>query len=347
MLVPIDRKYSAVALFTVICVLCSPVNVQAKENSESGKATRNGIDIVFLVDISKSMDDFFKVVRGSLIEYVQKALLGDRIIIITFGDKSHLKVKRSIKNQSDRRAIIRAIKQIHPSDYSTYIVLALQHGLKELAELKEKGSENIKFLILITDGKNNPPKYITNPLKFDTILKSYENFRPGQDWFMHYITLKPDVDDNATLAFSRQVGSSILNIENSSLSECISSTHVPVLIQIIETHNLVMVRENGKDSWLQTDIDPDKKPLPLRMGDCVKTGTDGRAKVELVSYGLMGVDLDTEFEVNRARRNPITESVDISIQLKRGKTENLLEASPTAKAKFEIVTPQGTAITGR
>jgi hypothetical protein len=334
-----NRRRSVLILLVVIWASCSSIDVQAKENPTSGEPTRNGIDIVFLVDTSKSMDDFFEDVRGSLIEYVQKALVGDRIIIITFGDKSYLNVKRPIRNQYDKQTIIKKIEQIHPTDYSTYIVLALQQGLAELAELDEKGSRNIKFLILITDGKNNPPKDITTPLTFDTILKGYENFEPGRDWFMHYITLR-NVNDTETLAFSRQVGSSILNIENTSLAECINSTQVPVLMRITETLNLVEVLENGRDSWQRAEGVDSNNPWPLRKGDCAQTGADGVALIQLVDYGYLGVYPATEFEVNRARRNPVTETVDIAIQVKRGATLNFIDDG----AKVEFLMPQGTSL---
>ena len=54
----------------------------AGKRDEPGEDTagRKGIDMVFLVDISKSMEDIFDDVLGSLADYVQKALVGDRIV---------------------------------------------------------------------------------------------------------------------------------------------------------------------------------------------------------------------------------------------------------------------------
>lgn len=311
-------------------------DVQGKKvDSGKGATPRKGLDMVFLVDISKSMDDIFSEVRRSLIDYVQKALVGDRIEIISFGEKTNLAVARSIQSTYDKEEIVKALERMHPSDYSTYIVAAVEHGLKELVKLKNEGSKNISYLILITDGKNNPPKYVSNPMTFEKLLKSYSAFKPGKDWFMYYITLR-DFEDSETRRFVQQVGGGIFNIESTSLTKCINNTEVPVLTRLIDIFDRVEVKFSGCDDWIPVAVDE-----PLREGDSVRTGSEARAVISFTGYGSTGVDVNTEIRLTRARANPVYDTVDISIHLVKGKLTNLVDYMPGYSSKFEVITPNG------
>lgn len=305
---------------------------------------RKGIDMVFLVDISKSMDDVFDDVQSSLIDYVQKTLAGDHIVIISFGEKARLEVKKSIDEPRDRKEIIRYIEHLFPSDYSTYIVAAVDKGLRELSQLKNegqsKGNSRVRYLFLITDGKNNPPKDIDHPLTFDDILKSYMDFRPGQDWFMHYITLKR-VDDNETKDFVRKMGGGIYNAERSSLIDCVNRTYVPVLTQFIDVLNHVEVKMAGEDLWV------DARPETLlREGDAVRTGPGARAVINFRGFGSTGVDEKTKFQLERARLSPVSDSADISISLIEGRLTNVFEDVAGHSSGFKIITPSAVPYVG-
>ena len=164
---------------------------------------KGSTDIVFAIDISRSMlkNKNFGKVRARLIEFIQKEVgLGGHIAIVTFGNKAKLLADRQINSQKDKSALINTIKSMKANASHTYMASGIDVGLQSLRELSRKYTDSGRMLVLLTDGKNDPPKSIPEDRKltFEKLREKYStiaDFKQGVNWFFWYCFIgKPDKD---------------------------------------------------------------------------------------------------------------------------------------------------------
>jgi hypothetical protein len=167
--------------------------VQAGAEPE-GKGLRQ--DIVFLLDTSSSMRNMFEDVRQAILDYARQAQVGDTIILITFGEKTYLSFRQKITSPEDVRLIERELAKVSPNQYYTYITAALDKGIRELELLDKREGEHISTLVLLSDGKNNPPPSVETPVTFGDLLKNYPTLLQNPRSAFFYLSLgdKPDPD---------------------------------------------------------------------------------------------------------------------------------------------------------
>lgn len=152
-------------------------------------------DIVFLIDCSTSVEDVFPRLKAAMKEYVSEAKEGDKVIIISFGDTAELFFRKKMRHLTDISRLQAAIDELRCPYSYTYITKAIDLGIEELYKLYgEEESTNLRLLILLTDGKNNPPPTPHEVLTFEEILDAHPEFKPGKDWFMYYVALKREAD---------------------------------------------------------------------------------------------------------------------------------------------------------
>lgn len=184
-------KLSLLALLTIVSCLQNPLSVEA-----ATKKAEVNQDIVFLVDTSSSMRNIFEDVRKAILDYAQGAQTGDTIILISFGEKVNLDIRQKITSPEDVKRIERELRLLEPDDYYTYITGALDSGMEELHSIERKNPDHLRTMVLLSDGKNNPPPSVSDPVRFDDLLKRYPGLLQGPGSSFFYLSLgdNPDPD---------------------------------------------------------------------------------------------------------------------------------------------------------
>ena len=196
-------------LFIIAIVLCASIfSSLAPLLAEASSRAEKNQDIVFLVDISSSMSDMFGDVKAAILEYIGQTKPGDNVILISFGERVTLRFRQTITSKADIKRIERELKDLEPTEYSTYITGALDRGLEELRLLERKNPEHLRTMVLLSDGKNNPPASIAASLTFDEISNRYPQLlqRPGTAFF--YLSLGENPDQQVLSFMEGTEGSS-------------------------------------------------------------------------------------------------------------------------------------------
>ncbi len=198
-------------LFALAIVFFFLPAVFAGRPAMASDRTEKNHDIVFLVDTSSSMQSIFHDVKHAILEYVHEGQPGDNVVLISFGEKVELRIRQKISSDEDMKLIERELAGLEPNQYYTYITGALDKGMEELRLLAEKYPDHLRSLVLMSDGKNNPPEGVANPMTFDEILKKYPGLleRPTSSFF--YLSLGDDPDPEV-LSFMKTVKGSSFDV---------------------------------------------------------------------------------------------------------------------------------------
>jgi len=178
------------AIFILIQFSLFPCSAAATEKKLPNQ------DIVFLLDTSSSMRNIFGDVKKAILEYAQKAQPGDTIVLISFGEKINLRFRQKISSAQDIRLIERELASLESDQFYTYITGALDKGMEELSQLEKKDTKHQRTMILLSDGKNNPPPVVAEPIQFEDLLKRYPGLLQGSNAAFFYLSLgdHPDPD---------------------------------------------------------------------------------------------------------------------------------------------------------
>jgi hypothetical protein len=186
----ISRKANFLVRFLFISlILFAPFPATAE--SEKTKANQ---DIVFLLDTSSSMDNIFKDVKKAILEYALKAQPGDMIILISFGEKVELDVRQKISSSADIKRIERELELLEPDENFTYMTGALDKGMEELDLLGKRNPGHLRTMVLLSDGKNNPPPNVADPIRFEDLLQRYPGLLQGENSAFFYLSLGDNPD---------------------------------------------------------------------------------------------------------------------------------------------------------
>ena len=183
------RFVAAAFIVALIVVSLSPPAV-------SSSRTEKNQDIVFLVDVSSSMTEIFDDVRRAIYDYISQVRPGDNVVLISFGKSATLRIRQKISSNEDAELIKRELGNLDPSEYYTNITDALDKGLKELEQLRSEYPDHVKTLVLMSDGKNNPPDTAGKPLTFEEILEKYHDILTVEEGelALFYLSLGKDPD---------------------------------------------------------------------------------------------------------------------------------------------------------
>ena len=153
--------------------------------------------LIFVVDVSGSMrrDKLYNVVTNSLITFIRgEFTVGDNLVLCAFGNTFY-KIREFPKADiSQMRSLLPDIEQLNFRDDWTYMTLAF-HEIASLIDKYRKSYPNQELYVYIyTDGKNDPPNYIINPLTFEQIMEWYFNNYESKGTFLYIVTLgvQPD-----------------------------------------------------------------------------------------------------------------------------------------------------------
>ncbi|GAB4344773.1 MAG: hypothetical protein Kow0099_24450 [Candidatus Abyssubacteria bacterium] len=169
--------------------------------AETTPATGNDSkqSVVFVIDVSTSMLDILDDLKTALKQYVKESNPGDSIAIVTFGKSASLHYRKTIATSSDVDAMIKFCEKLSCPEEYTYIPYGLNKGIEELSGFYKKDPSAIHILVLMSDGKNNPPENLPQErmITYEQIKERYfSRFKPGKDWYISYVALKgvPDLD---------------------------------------------------------------------------------------------------------------------------------------------------------
>jgi len=153
--------------------------------------------MVFVVDVSSSMFDIMEDVRNAVQTYVNECRTGESIALVRFGARAEVVFRREIKGAFDRQRLLGFCNELSSVDQFTNIPCAIKRGLEELRKFHEKDATGSHVLVLMSDGKNNPPRGSRNPcpVTYEDVVKEFDlDFQPGEDWYLLYVVLKGDPD---------------------------------------------------------------------------------------------------------------------------------------------------------
>ena len=151
-------------------------------------------DTIFLIDASSSMLDIFDDVKGAILDYVRESQPGDNVVLISFGKGVTLRVRQKISSKKDIKAIEFDLASLNPDEYYSNISGALEKGMEELRRLERKNPDHVRTVVLMSDGKNNPPDDIAQPLTFQELLEKYPNLARYSDLGFFYLSFGEDPD---------------------------------------------------------------------------------------------------------------------------------------------------------
>jgi hypothetical protein len=171
--------------------------------SAASQAKKNQ-DTIFLIDTSSSMLDIFDDVKGAILDYVHDAQPGDNVVLISFGKGVTLRIRKKISSEKDIRATELDLASLEPDEYYTNISGALAKGMEEFRRLERKHPDHVRTVVLMSDGKNNPPDDVAQPLTFQELLEKYPNLARYGDSGFFYLSFG-DYPDPEVISFIEEV----------------------------------------------------------------------------------------------------------------------------------------------
>ncbi len=145
---------------------------------------QSGNDLVLVVDVSTSMRQLFPEVRERLYQEIDQAHVGDRVVLVTFGEGAHLVARRRVRGPADRAYIRALVQSLVPVQRATYVTKGLDRGFRELEALFQKSPDRERRLLWLSDNKNNPPALLGDDvLTLADLRETHTETTPGGEWF--------------------------------------------------------------------------------------------------------------------------------------------------------------------
>ncbi|SVC55602.1 uncharacterized protein METZ01_LOCUS308456, partial [marine metagenome] len=118
---------------------------------EQFKDTGNRLALMFVVDISRSMDaDTFRLHREALLEWVKGLKDNDTVALLTVGDEAKLLQDFT----RDHEVLGRSLENLSPTDNNTH----LHRGLKQAMERIRASDQDLptrRVIVVLSDGEND------------------------------------------------------------------------------------------------------------------------------------------------------------------------------------------------
>jgi hypothetical protein len=186
----LGTRFSGICAFIALLVTLSlPLVLHAEEEA-------NRRAMIFCVDVSGSMREgqLLKRLQAEMVRFVRdpaKLKPGDWFTLITFGSKVSLVEDRRIQSPRDIARIERTIRALEPGESHTYVTKALDLMVTQMKKLQDAEYGDQTLAYLFTDGKNDPPPTVRNPLTFEDIIRkwSLETELAASDLFIYLVTL--------------------------------------------------------------------------------------------------------------------------------------------------------------
>lgn len=149
-------------------------------------------DRIIVIDISGSMKrgGLAERVKASCKEYLKKIKIGERVIIMTFGTDVNPGLEdREIKGLKDIEELQGKIDQLSFNDKYTWMTKAFDVIAKRLEELQKAFPDRPKYVVIFTDGINEPPPGYEGEFTFEEILETHFKTFTKENTFIYVVTL--------------------------------------------------------------------------------------------------------------------------------------------------------------
>jgi len=163
----------------------------------SQDAASNAKTVVIALDKSTSMVEEIQSVKDYMLEVVDNKInIGDNLIIIPFYGRNDMPISLTVKSVEDKNFVKNRLKKIFATGFYTDIGNALDILKAEVGKLAS--DTNKKSLILITDGKHDPPpgtryKSIEDYSSNEFLLKAREEIIK-EGWKVIYLDIGGNSD---------------------------------------------------------------------------------------------------------------------------------------------------------
>lgn len=158
--------------------------------------TATGRDLILIVDLSGTMVgrsggvDIFAQVKATAKDIISELELGDTVTLVTFDRAAHEHVTVVLLSETERQRVFRQIDDLQATGKWTYTADALRIGLDEAARLEQSALGHQKVVLILTDGRNNPPPGLADTLRLPEVTKPFA----GRPWYVYQVQLGPAVD---------------------------------------------------------------------------------------------------------------------------------------------------------
>jgi len=139
-------------------------------------------ELVVVIDVSTSMQDLFDEAKTQAKQFVSSARIGDRVTIITFGERAQLVERSRIRSSYDMARLIALVDELEATEYTTNLPAGMERGLNELKRFYKEDPNNPRIMMWLSDDKENPPD-IPDLITFSTLKERERGKLPDQPWF--------------------------------------------------------------------------------------------------------------------------------------------------------------------
>jgi hypothetical protein len=165
--------------------------------SRAAEGGQQPVDLVLLVDVSKSMigaqgaANIFGQVKAACKELIKDLRVGDTVTLISFGTSVQPYPTVALHSETERLRLFELIDRLQAKDDWTSLASALRSGLKEAERLEQVRPEGRRVVVLLTDGLNDPPPWArTDSPRLEEVAVPYA----GKPWYVFYVQLGPKLE---------------------------------------------------------------------------------------------------------------------------------------------------------
>ena len=180
----------ALTMFVVPSLFLLPaVSSCASATHEAHSANKT---MIFVVDVSGSMRSagLAAPVVKSLTAFIGNEFAdGDNLVLCSFGDSFYRNKEVIGGKKADLPQFLPVIEGLDFTDDWTYMTLALSEVAKVANDLRDRFPGTPIYIYLYTDGKNEPPKFVSNPMTFESIMTFlFTSYQPAGT-YLYVVTL--------------------------------------------------------------------------------------------------------------------------------------------------------------
>ena len=150
-------------------------------------------ELVVVIDVSTSMHDLLDETKGQAKQFVSSAQIGDRVTIITFGERASLVERSRIRNSYDIARLISVVDELEATEFSTNLPAGMERGLSELKRFYKEDPDSPRVMMWLSDDKDNPPD-IPDLITFSTLKERESGKLPDKRWFKFEKPLQPEAE---------------------------------------------------------------------------------------------------------------------------------------------------------
>lgn len=212
--------------------------------------------LIFVVDVSGSMKQsgIYKPVINSLITFIDNEFEErDNLILCSFGTTFYRNYEVFSATRTQMKGFLPYIERLNFRDDWTYMTLAFKEVAELVDILRQRYPNNPIYIYFYTDGQNEPPPYVSNPLTFDQIIKWYFGSYKNPQTHLYIVTLgvKPDPGLDS---IADTTGASIIEVPGPINDTVPVPTTKPELRPIEITPQKISFKTSSKTGKIETGI---------------------------------------------------------------------------------------------